>query len=50
MTRAEAAEILRLHNLWRRDRSEENPYAMQPPKAIGEAIDMAVAALLESGR
>lgn len=42
MTPAEAATILRQHNAWRRGDEE---LEMQPPKLLGEAIDVAVAHL-----
>jgi hypothetical protein len=47
MTRAEAAEILRLHNRWRRGDDED--LAMQEPRLIGLAMDLAIAALSEKG-
>lgn len=45
MTREQAVEVLRLHNAWRRDKSEENPYPQQSPALIGRAIDFALTAL-----
>jgi len=44
MSPAEAAAILRRHNVWRRDIHDESdpPIEMLPPKLIGEAIDVAV--------
>ena len=42
MTKQEALNILILHNLWRRDRNKINPYEMQHPKLIGEAIDFVI--------
>lgn len=47
MTRAEAAEILRLHNAWRRG---DETLDMQEPRLIGLAMDVAIAALSEKGR
>lgn len=45
MTPAEAADVLRRHNEWRRwDFDEESP-PMEDPKLIGEAIDVAIAEL-----
>ena len=41
MTPTESATILRQHNAWRRHDRDE-PMEMQPPKLIGEAIDVAV--------
>ena len=40
MTVAEAAEILRKHNEWRRGDFNDDP---QPPSSIGKALDVAVA-------
>lgn len=45
MTRTEARETLLAFNLWRRDRSDVNPYPMPDPKMIGLAIEVAIAAL-----
>jgi hypothetical protein len=47
MTTLQAMQILKLHNKWRRDRSEKNLYPMQDPIKIGEAIDVAVRILAE---
>lgn len=47
MTTLQAMQILKLHNKWRRDRSEKNLYPMQDPIKIGEAIDVAVKVLAE---
>lgn len=44
MTRLEAAEILATHNAWRRG---DDTIPQLPPKLIGEAIDVAVSALME---
>lgn len=45
MTLAEAVEVLRKHNEWRRlDFDEESP-PMEDPKLIGEAIDIVIAEL-----
>ena len=41
MTPIEAAAILRKHNEYRRDNSDDPP-PMQHPTLIGEAIDVAV--------
>lgn len=38
----EAAAILRQHNRWRRDTSDEPLIRMLDPKLVGEAIDVAV--------
>jgi len=43
MTPAEAAEVLRKHNAWRR--GEDEIPEMQHPSTIGEAIDVAIAEL-----
>lgn len=43
MTPAEAAEVLRKHNAWRR--GEDEISEMQHPSIIGEAIDVAIAEL-----
>ncbi len=40
MTPNESAAILRQHNVWRRHDGDE-PMEMQPPKLLGEAIDVA---------
>lgn len=47
MTTTQAAEILAAHNAWRRDNSAEksSPVPMQDPRAVGHAIDLAVAVL-----
>lgn len=45
MTPAEAARILREHNLWRRyngDPFADDAPAAQDPRLIGEAIDVAI--------
>jgi hypothetical protein len=47
MTTKEALQVLKLHNKWRRDRSEVNQYPMQDPVKIGKAIDVAVKVLAE---
>lgn len=49
MTPAEAAEILRQHNAWRRDNDDEAPLERVHPIRLGKAIDVAVAHLLLSG-
>lgn len=38
----EAIKILELHNKWRRNNLEVNPYEMQNPIKIGIAIDTVV--------
>ena len=48
MTNAEAAQLLRMHNAWRRAVDDDTDYAMADPKELGVAIDMAVEALRES--
>lgn len=48
MTNEQAAQILRDHNEWRRDRSEKAPVGMPKsynPTLLGQAIDVAVKAL-----
>lgn len=48
MTNEQAAQILRDHNEWRRDRSETAPVGMPKsynPTLLGQAIDVAVKAL-----
>lgn len=45
MTTAEAVEILKQFNLWRRDREMPNSQEMPDPKKIGIAIDMFIDAL-----
>lgn len=46
MTHTQAAEILEAHNAWRRQSSDEKPsLPMQDPKAVGQAIELAVNAL-----
>ncbi len=45
MTTAEAVEILKQFNLWRRDREMPNSQEMPDPKKIGIAIDMLTDAL-----
>lgn len=48
MTNEQAAQILRDHNEWRRDRSEKAPIGMPEsynPTLLGLAIDVAVKAL-----
>lgn len=48
MTNEQAAQILRDHNEWRRDRSETAPIGMPKsynPTLLGQAIDVAVKAL-----
>ena len=47
MTVKQAIQVLKLHNKWRRDRSEKNLYPMQDPVKIGQAIDVAVKVLSE---
>lgn len=45
MTIERAAEVLKTHNVWRRDRSDNLPPTtknMQHPADIGNAIDVAV--------
>lgn len=43
MTPAEAAEVLRKFNAWRR--GDDDDSTMLRPKVIGEAIDVAIAEL-----
>ena len=45
MTTAEAVEIMKQFNLWRRDREMPNSQEMPDPKKIGIAIDMFIDAL-----
>jgi hypothetical protein len=45
MNKDEALEILKQHNLWRRNQDDVNPYEMCDPKELGEAIDCVVEAL-----
>jgi cytochrome c peroxidase len=48
MTPTQAAEILAAHNAWRRrddDRTDQASTPMQEPLEVGQAIDLAVAAL-----
>jgi len=48
MTNQQAAQILRDHNEWRRDRSDDAPKGMPKsynPELLGQAIDTAVKAL-----
>ncbi len=45
MTPAEAAEVLRKYNEWRRWDSDEESPPMPNTTTIGEAIDIAIAAL-----
>jgi glutamate/tyrosine decarboxylase-like PLP-dependent enzyme len=45
MTKDEAREILKHHNLWRRNQDDVNPYEMCDPKELGIAIDCAIEAL-----
>lgn len=47
MTKDEAREILKKHNLWRRNQDDVNPYEMCNPKELGEAIDYVVEALAQ---
>lgn len=42
MTREEAAEILRDHNEWRRDKEVPSSKPMVCPTLLGKAIDFAV--------
>lgn len=43
----EAIKILELHNKWRRNNDEVNPYRMQNPSEIGIAIDVVIRAAKE---
>lgn len=50
MTRVEAVKVLKAHQDWRRhegDTPEPMPYS---PKAVGEAIDVAIVSLLDQIR
>lgn len=40
-----AADVLRKHNLWRRDAGSDGEHEQQSPADIGRAIDIAVASL-----
>jgi len=42
MTKDKAIEILKNHNLWRRNRDDINPYEMTNPTELGIAIDYVV--------
>ena len=44
-----AAEVLELHNAWRRGEIEDSPDATDP-KLIGRAIEVAIAALRAQAR
>lgn len=45
MDKQQAAEILKAHNAWRRDDSENPKRMPNTPKVLGEAIDVAVQVL-----
>lgn len=48
LTTTQAAEILAAHNKWRREddhNTDHAPMEMQDPRAVGLAIDLAVALL-----
>jgi hypothetical protein len=45
MNKQQAIEVLKAHNEWRRDKSDTKNLTMHEPKVIGEAIDVAIAAL-----
>jgi hypothetical protein len=47
MNKQQAIEVLKAHNEWRRDKGDTKNLTMHEPKVIGEAIDVAIAALSE---
>lgn len=50
MTPAQASEILRQHNAWRRDNDDEAPLEQVNPIRLGKAIDAAVAFIKATGQ
>lgn len=48
MNTEQAIAVLTSHNAWRRD--EESAWYQNDPKAIGEAIDLAIEALRDTAR
>jgi hypothetical protein len=47
MNKQQALETLKHYNEWRRDKGDTEDLIMHEPKVIGEAIDVAIAALSE---
>jgi len=48
MNKQQAIEVLKAHNEWRRDKGDTEDLIMPEPKDIGEAIDVAIAALSDA--
>jgi hypothetical protein len=48
MNKQQAIEVLKAHNEWRRDKGDTKNLTMHEPKVIGEAIDVAIAALSDA--
>jgi hypothetical protein len=48
MNKHQAIEVLKAHNEWRRDKGDTKNLTMHEPKVIGEAIDVAIAALSDA--